>query len=89
MLDCADAGGVSASAAVSIILEETNDFPPQLLPLSRFLCTGDSRRTPGFLLTAVDEDHSPHASPFIFGIPDSLLLNWTVTKVNGRKVWGA
>uniref|UniRef100_M4AVI2 Cadherin 15, type 1, M-cadherin (myotubule) n=1 Tax=Xiphophorus maculatus TaxID=8083 RepID=M4AVI2_XIPMA len=77
-----DAGGVSASAAVSIILEETNDFPPQLLPLSRFLCTGDSRRTPGFLLTAVDEDRSPHASPFIFVIPDSLLLNWTVTKVN-------
>uniref|UniRef100_A0A147AY32 Cadherin-15 n=1 Tax=Fundulus heteroclitus TaxID=8078 RepID=A0A147AY32_FUNHE len=77
-----DAGGVSASAAVNIVLEETNDFPPQLLPLSSSLCTGGSRATPGLLLTAVDEDRPPHGAPFHFLIVDSLSLNWTVTKVN-------
>ncbi|MEQ2280405.1 hypothetical protein AMECASPLE_019453, partial [Ameca splendens] len=77
-----DAGGVSASATVNIILEETNDFPPQVRPLSSFLCTGDRRATPGLLMTAVDEDRPPHAAPFSFLITDSLSLNWTVNKVN-------
>ncbi|XP_015240359.1 PREDICTED: cadherin-15 [Cyprinodon variegatus] len=77
-----DAGGVSASATVNIILEETNDFPPQLVPLSSSLCSGDNKASPGVLLTAVDEDHHPHAAPFIFYIADPLSLNWTVFDFN-------
>lgn len=79
-----DAGGVSASATVNIILEETNDFPPQLVPLSSSLCSGDNKASPGVLLTAVDEDRHPQAAPFIFYIADPLPLNWTVFNFNGR-----
>uniref|UniRef100_A0A3P8TQN1 Cadherin 15, type 1, M-cadherin (myotubule) n=1 Tax=Amphiprion percula TaxID=161767 RepID=A0A3P8TQN1_AMPPE len=75
-----DAGGVSATATVAITLKETNDFPPQLFPLSGSVCKGSS--SSGLVLTAVDEDLPPQAAPFFFEIPDDLSVNWTVVQVN-------
>ncbi|XP_008291154.1 cadherin-15 [Stegastes partitus] len=75
-----DVGGVSATAAVAITLKETNDFPPQLFPLSGSVCKGAS--SSGLVLTAMDEDLPPHAAPFFFEIPDDLSVNWTVIQVN-------
>lgn len=77
-----DAGGVSATATVTITLKETNDFPPQLVPLSGSVCRRTSSSTSGLVLTAVDEDLPPHAAPFLFDIPDDLTVNWTVIHVN-------
>ncbi|XP_024658265.2 cadherin-15 [Maylandia zebra] len=77
-----DAGGVSATATVAITLKETNDFPPQVFPLTGFVCRGGSRSRKGLLLTAVDEDLPPQAAPFLFQIPDDLSANWTITQVN-------
>ncbi|XP_005466973.1 cadherin-15 [Oreochromis niloticus] len=77
-----DAGGVSAVATVAIALKETNDFPPQVFPLTGFVCRGGSRSRNGLLLTAVDEDLPPQAAPFLFQIPDDLSANWTITQVN-------
>nr|XP_040021731.1 cadherin-15 [Gasterosteus aculeatus aculeatus] len=77
-----DAGGVSTTATVAITLTETNDFPPQLLPLSGTVCRAAGRRSPGMVVTAVDEDLPPHAAPFTFKIPDDLSINWTVIQVN-------
>ncbi|XP_062417714.1 cadherin-15 [Pungitius pungitius] len=77
-----DAGGVSSTATVAITLKETNDFPPQLLPLSGTVCRAAGRTSPGMLVTAVDEDLPPHAAPFTFGIPDDLSINWTLNQVN-------
>ncbi len=34
---------------------------------------------------AVDEDFPPHAAPFTFEMPDDLLVNWTVIRVNGKE----
>ncbi|XP_069030041.1 cadherin-15 [Embiotoca jacksoni] len=77
-----DAGGVSTTATVAIILTETNDFPPHLFPLSGSVCRGASRTRSGLVLTAVDEDLSPHAAPFFFEISDDLSVNWTIIQVN-------
>ncbi|XP_068586775.1 cadherin-15 [Cebidichthys violaceus] len=77
-----DAGGVSTTATVAITLKETNDFPPQLFPLSGTVCRGAGRRRSGLVLTAVDEDLPPHAAPFTFEMPDDLSINWTVNQVN-------
>ncbi|XP_042349430.1 cadherin-15 isoform X2 [Plectropomus leopardus] len=77
-----DAGGVSTTATVSITLKETNDFPPQLFPLSGTICKDTGRRSPGLVLTAVDEDFPPHAAPFSFEMPEDLSVNWTVIQVN-------
>ncbi|XP_059211631.1 cadherin-15 [Centropristis striata] len=74
-----DAEGMSVTATVAITLKETNDFPPQLVPLSGTVCRGTRR--PGLVLTAVDEDLPPHAAPFTFEISD-LSNNWTVIEVN-------
>uniref|UniRef100_A0A7N8XKL0 Cadherin 15, type 1, M-cadherin (myotubule) n=1 Tax=Mastacembelus armatus TaxID=205130 RepID=A0A7N8XKL0_9TELE len=77
-----DAGGVSTTATVVITLKETNDFPPQLFPLSGYVCRDAARMSSGLVVTAVDEDLPPHAAPFIFAILDDLSTNWTVTQVN-------
>ncbi|XP_074471499.1 cadherin-15 [Sebastes fasciatus] len=77
-----DAGGVSTTATVAITLKETNDFPPQLFPLSGTVCRDAGRRRSGLVVTAVDEDLPPHAAPFAFGIPDDLSINWTFIQVN-------
>ncbi|XP_056267890.1 cadherin-15 isoform X2 [Pseudoliparis swirei] len=77
-----DAGGVSTTARVAITLKETNDFPPQLFPLSGTVCRGASHRGSGLVVTAVDEDLPPHAAPFAFDIPGDLSINWTVNQVN-------
>ncbi|XP_030581988.1 cadherin-15 [Archocentrus centrarchus] len=77
-----DAGGVSATATVAITVRETNDFPPQISPLSGFVCGGASRSSSGLVLSAVDEDLPPQAAPFVFEILDELSVNWTITQVN-------
>ncbi|XP_070821839.1 cadherin-15 [Chaetodon trifascialis] len=77
-----DADGVSTTATVAITLQETNDFPPQLFPLSGSVCREAERRRSGLVVTAMDEDLPPHAAPFTFKIPDDLSVNWTVIKVN-------
>ncbi|KAM9860535.1 cadherin-15 [Aulostomus maculatus] len=77
-----DADGVSATATVVITLKETNDFPPQLFPLSGISCREAGRVSSGLILTAVDEDLPPHAAPFIFEKPDDAPINWTVIQVN-------
>uniref|UniRef100_A0A3Q3K7B2 Cadherin domain-containing protein n=1 Tax=Monopterus albus TaxID=43700 RepID=A0A3Q3K7B2_MONAL len=76
-----DADGVSNTATVAITLKETNDFPPQLFPLSGSVCQGAGRSS-RLVVTAVDEDLPPHAAPFTFEIPDDLSTNWTVIQVN-------
>ncbi|XP_029904029.1 cadherin-15 [Myripristis murdjan] len=77
-----DAGGVSSSASLAITLKETNDFPPQLFPLSGTVCREAERMTSELILTAVDEDRPPHAEPFTFELPDDLSINWTIIQVN-------
>ncbi|XP_061743503.1 cadherin-15 isoform X2 [Nerophis ophidion] len=77
-----DAGGVSTSATVAITLTETNDFPPQLLPLSGTVCRDTRRSVSGLILTAEDDDLPPQAAPFVFEIPDEESGNWTVVQVN-------
>uniref|UniRef100_A0A7N6BYR9 Cadherin domain-containing protein n=1 Tax=Anabas testudineus TaxID=64144 RepID=A0A7N6BYR9_ANATE len=77
-----DAGGVSTTATVVITLKETNDFPPQLFPLSGSVCRGTGKASRGMVVTAVDEDFPPQAAPFIFEMPDDLSVNWTVIQVN-------
>lgn len=84
MFSCVDAGGVSTTATVTIILKETNDFPPQLFPLSGTICQDADPTGSGLVLTAVDEDLPPHAAPFTFDIPDDQLTNWTAVQVNGN-----
>ncbi|KAM3877057.1 cadherin-15 [Diretmus argenteus] len=77
-----DAGGVSTTATLAITLKETNDFPPQLFPLSGTVCRNSNQRRSGLVLTAVDEDLSPHAEPFRFELPDDISINWTIIQVN-------
>uniref|UniRef100_A0A8D3DKT7 Cadherin 15, type 1, M-cadherin (myotubule) n=1 Tax=Scophthalmus maximus TaxID=52904 RepID=A0A8D3DKT7_SCOMX len=77
-----DGGGVSTTATVVITLKETNDFAPQLFPLSGSVCRGAERTRSGLVVTAVDEDLPPHASPFHFEMSDYLSVNWTVVQVN-------
>ncbi|XP_068430295.1 cadherin-15 [Clinocottus analis] len=77
-----DAEGVSTTARVTIILKETNDFSPQLFPLSGTVCRDASSRSSGLVLTAVDGDLPPQAAPFTFEMPEDLSINWTVNQVN-------
>ncbi|XP_029316952.1 cadherin-15 isoform X2 [Cottoperca gobio] len=77
-----DAGGLSTTATVAITLKETNDFPPQLFPLSGTVCRDEGHRSSVLVVTAVDEDFPPHAAPFTFEMPDELSINWTVIQVN-------
>ncbi|XP_044061719.1 cadherin-15 [Siniperca chuatsi] len=81
-----DTGGVSTTATVAITLKETNDFPPQLFPLSGSVCRGAGRTSSGLIVTAVDEDLPPHAAPFTFELPEDLSFNWTVIQVNDTHV---
>ncbi|XP_053173404.1 cadherin-15 [Scomber japonicus] len=76
------ADGLSTTATVVITLKETNDYPPQLFPLSGSVCRNAGRASSGLVLTAVDEDLSPHAAPFIFEMTDDASNNWTVIHVN-------
>lgn len=85
MFSCVDAGGVSTTATVTVTLKETNDFPPQLFPLSGSVCRDASLTGSGLVVTAVDEDLPPHAAPFTFEILDNLSTNWTVVQVNGKE----
>lgn len=75
---------MSTTATVAITLKETNDFSPQLFPLSGSVCRESSRMRSGLVLTAVDEDLPPHAAPFVFEILDDVSINWTVVQVNGK-----
>lgn len=84
VLSCLDAGGLSSTATVKVVLEETNDFPPMLHPSSGYICRGVSSSRYGLFLTAVDEDRHPHAAPFIFELVFDQSANWTVVKVNGK-----
>ncbi|KAF6715695.1 Cadherin-15 [Oryzias melastigma] len=77
-----DAGGLSSTVTVKVVLEETNDFPPRLFPLSNSICRGVSSTRHGLFLTAVDEDRHPHAAPFIFELVFDQSVNWTVIQVN-------
>lgn len=85
MFSCVDAGGLSTTATVTVTLKETNDFPPQLLPLSSSVCRDAGLTGSGLVVTAVDEDLPPHAAPFTFEMPDNLSTNWTVIQVNGKE----
>ncbi|XP_073321295.1 cadherin-15 [Pagrus major] len=77
-----DADGMSSTASVVITLKETNDFPPQLFPLSGSVCKNAGRKSSGLVVTAVDEDLPPQAAPFTFEMHYDLSLNWTVIQVN-------
>lgn len=78
-----DADGVSTTATLIITLKETNDFAPELHPLSGSVCKDARRKNSGLLLTATDEDQSPHAAPFAFEMIEDLSVNWTVIQKNG------
>ncbi|XP_046897810.1 cadherin-15 [Hypomesus transpacificus] len=77
-----DAGGISTTATLSITLKETNDFPPQLTPLSGVVCNNRDIYRAGLFLTAVDEDLPPHAEPYTFDLPSDMSNNWTIVKFN-------
>ncbi|KAI5619757.1 cadherin-15 precursor, partial [Silurus asotus] len=78
-----DAGGTSIMASLEITLWETNDFPPVLIPLSGIVCSNRERHRLGLLISAVDEDHAPHADPFSFELADGdMALNWTIIQLN-------
>lgn len=82
---CVDAGGVSTTATVILTLKETNDFPPQLYPVSGSVCRDTGPQGSGLVVTAVDEDLPPQSSPFTFELPDDQFINWTVIQVNGKE----
>ncbi|CAL8246986.1 unnamed protein product [Lota lota] len=77
-----DGGGMTTSATLLITLKETNDYPPQLVPLSGTVCRPGDNPDSALLLTALDEDLAPHAEPFTFDLPDQMALNWTIVPVN-------
>ncbi|XP_055010822.1 cadherin-15 [Boleophthalmus pectinirostris] len=78
-----DSGGVSTTATLAITLKETNDFPPELHPLSGSVCKDAHKKNSGLILTATDEDLYPHAAPFIFEMLEDMSINWTVIQING------
>lgn len=78
-----DAGGVSTTATLTITLKETNDFPPELRPLSGAVCKDVRKKHSGLVLSATDEDLAPHAAPFTFELVEEESLNWTVIQING------
>lgn len=67
---------------MAITLKETNDFPPQVVPLSGSVCKEATPEASALVVTAVDQDFPPHAAPFLFEIPDDLSINWTVSQLN-------
>lgn len=76
---------MSATATVTITLKETNDFAPQVFPLTGSVCRDSDSRGAGLVVTAADEDFPPQAAPFTFEILDDLSINWTVMQVNGKE----
>lgn len=85
MFSCVDAGGVSTTATVILTLKETNDFPPQLFPLSGSVCRDAGPEGSGLVVTAVDADLPPQSAPFTFELPDDQFINWTVIQVNSKE----
>jgi len=79
-----DAGGMATSATLLITLKETNDYAPQLVPLSGTVCRSGNHPDSALLLTALDEDLAPHADPFTFELPHEMALNWTLVPVNSE-----
>uniref|UniRef100_W5KU62 Cadherin 15, type 1, M-cadherin (myotubule) n=1 Tax=Astyanax mexicanus TaxID=7994 RepID=W5KU62_ASTMX len=78
-----EAAGISATASLEITLWETNDFPPVLVPMIGTVCSDREPERLGLLLTAVDEDLSPHADPFSFEMADAdMAANWTIIPLN-------
>ncbi|KAJ0002282.1 hypothetical protein NQD34_002078 [Periophthalmus magnuspinnatus] len=77
-----DSGGVSTTATLTITLKETNDFAPELSPLSGSVCKDARKKNSGLILTATDEDFSPHAAPFVFEMLEDTSINWTVIQIN-------
>ncbi|XP_061101049.1 cadherin-15 [Conger conger] len=81
-MDAGDDGGVSSSATVELILRETNDFAPVLVPQRGSVCR-DAEPTPGLVLSAVDLDLPPQAAPFTFWLPEEpTTVNWTLIQIN-------
>ncbi|CAL1603749.1 unnamed protein product [Knipowitschia caucasica] len=78
-----DSDGVSTTATLAITLKETNDFAPELHPLSGSVCKDSRRKNTGLVLTATDQDLPPHAAPFIFEMLEDMSINWTVIQING------
>lgn len=70
---------------MTITLKETNDFPPQVVPISGSVCKEGPPEASGLVVTAVDQDFPPHAAPFIFEIPDELSVNWTLSQLNSTR----
>ncbi|XP_030649727.1 cadherin-15 [Chanos chanos] len=77
-----DASGLSATASLEITLWETNDFAPQLYPLSGIVCSNRDKEHLGLVLGAVDEDLAPHADPFTFDVYGDIASNWTISQLN-------
>uniref|UniRef100_A0AAY4BK62 Cadherin domain-containing protein n=1 Tax=Denticeps clupeoides TaxID=299321 RepID=A0AAY4BK62_9TELE len=74
-----DAPESSTSGNLEIFLLEMNDHAPQLFPLRGTMCS--DHEPMGLLLSAMDEDMSPHAAPFHFGMPVDE-ANWTLSQIN-------
>lgn len=70
---------------MTITLKETNDFPPQVVPVSSSVCKEATPEASGLVLTAVDQDFPPHAAPFLFELPDDPSSNWTVSQLNSTE----
>ncbi|KAJ8343722.1 hypothetical protein SKAU_G00310510 [Synaphobranchus kaupii] len=77
-----DLGGISTTATVELVLQETNDFAPELFPLSGTVCRNIAHA--GLFLSAIDQDQAPYAEPFTFQLLSDTEgpLNWTVVQVN-------
>ncbi|KAJ7312080.1 hypothetical protein JRQ81_006418 [Phrynocephalus forsythii] len=77
---------LTATATLSVEVQEVNDHAPILLPGSGELC---GRGGGGLVLSALDEDLPPHAEPFHFRLGQSVTQpagNWTLSRSNGTHV---
>ncbi|XP_019391002.1 PREDICTED: cadherin-15 [Crocodylus porosus] len=75
---------LTATGTLSIEIWEVNDHAPVLTPLAGVVCSQPGRGRP-LLLSATDEDLSPHAEPFNFSLGSGdpqLARNWTLSRVN-------
>lgn len=77
---------LTATGTLSIEIWEVNDHAPVLTPLAGVVCSQPGRGRP-LLLSATDEDLSPHAEPFNFSLghgDPQLARNWTLGRVNSE-----
>ncbi|XP_059569956.1 cadherin-15 isoform X2 [Alligator mississippiensis] len=75
---------LTATGTLSIEIWEVNDHAPVLTLLAGIVCSQPGRGRP-LLLSATDEDLSPHAEPFNFSLghgDPQLARNWTLGRVN-------